>query len=395
VTDELDDLEAAMSLCRRRTAVAATAVLGAVVVALLAPGSSAGAASVAGATVAFDGAVGYGASATGGAGGTTYHVTNLNDSGSGSFRDAVRVSHRTVVFDVGGYITLSSAVSVASDITIEGDTAPGQGIGLRGREVSFSNSSNDIVRYARFREGTLDPASGKASVALAKASDMIFDHVSVEFAKWDDIDAVGATDITVQNSIVADPIGQRFAAHTEGGPFTWYHDVFANAHNRNPLAKADTQFVGNVVYDYQGGYTAGNSGGTFRHDVADNAFVAGPVTGRPSNAYYQMAHQSVWNSGNILDGDADGRLGDAALGVGGGAAGLASPWSSTTASLAAAAGSAQNSYAQDVAQAGDLPRDDVDSQVIGDVTSLGAGGHLWSSQTATGLDNDGYGTITG
>ncbi|WEO99684.1 hypothetical protein A6P39_039685 [Streptomyces sp. FXJ1.172] len=379
----------------RRTVVAAAAALGAAAVAVLAPGSWAGPARAARPAVAFDGAVGYGATATGGAGGNTYHVTNLNDSGSGSFRDAVSASHRIVVFDVGGYITLNSAVSVADDITIEGDTAPGQGIGLRGREVSFSNSSNDIVRYVRFREGTLDPANGKASLALARASDMIFDHVSVEFAKWDDIDAVGAKNITVQDSIIADPIGQRFAAHTEGGPFTWYHDVFADAHNRNPLAKADTQFVGNVVYDYQGGYTAGNSGGTFRHDVADNAFIAGPVTGTASNAYYQMAHQTVWNSGNILDGDKDGKLGGTALGVGAGATGLASPWSPTTASLAASAASARDAYAQAVAQAGDLPRDDVDSLVIADVTSLGTGGRLWSSQTQTGLGNDGYGTITG
>ncbi|WBO68658.1 hypothetical protein [Streptomyces camelliae] len=382
----------------RRTVIAAAAALGAAAVAVLAPGSwadPAGPAPAARAAVAFDGAVGYGASATGGAGGTTYHVTNLSDSGSGSFRDAVSAPHRTVVFDVGGYITLNSAVSVADDITIEGDTAPGQGIGLRGREVSFSNSSNDIVRYVRFREGTLDPANGKASVALADASEMIFDHVSVEFAKWDDIDAVGAKNITVQNSIIADPIGQRFAAHTEGGPFTWYHDVFANAHNRNPLAKADTQFIGNVVYDYQGGYTAGNSGGTFRHDVADNAFIAGPVTGTASNAYYQMAHQQVWNSGNVLDGDADGKLGGTALGVGAGATPLMSPWSSATAPLVAAAGTAQHAYAYDIAQAGDLPRDDVDSLVIADVTSLGTSGRLWSSQSQTGLDNGGYGTITG
>ncbi|MEU8972835.1 hypothetical protein AB0D11_26790 [Streptomyces monashensis] len=379
----------------RRTAVAAGTALGAAAVAVLAPGSWAGQTPAARAAVAFDGAVGYGASATGGAGGTTYHVTNLNDSGSGSFRDAVRAPHRIVVFDVGGYITLNSAVPVADDITVEGDTAPGQGIGLRGREVSFSNSSNDIVRYVRFREGTLDPANGKASLALARASDMIFDHVSVEFAKWDDIDAVGAKNITVQNSIVADPIGQRFAAHTEGGPFTWYHDVFADAHNRNPLAKGDTQFVGNVVYDYQGGYTAGNSGGTFRHDVADNAFVAGPVTGTPSNAYYQMAHQQVWNSGNILDRDADGRLGGTALGLGAGATARSAPWSPTSTSLAAAAGSARDAYAYDIAQAGDLPRDAVDSLVITDVTSLGTAGRLWSSQTQTGLDNDGYGTITG
>jgi hypothetical protein len=105
------------------------------------------------AAVAFPGAVGFGAGATGGAGGSTYHVTNLNDSGAGSFRDAVSSSGRIVVFDVGGYINLSSPVSVKSNITIEGNTAPGQGIGLMGREVSFANSSNDIVQYVRFRQG--------------------------------------------------------------------------------------------------------------------------------------------------------------------------------------------------------------------------------------------------
>src|SRR5689334_5144681 len=67
---------------------------------------------------AFPGAVGFGAVATGERGGTVYHVTNLNDSGTGSFRDAVSSSGRIVVFDVGGYVNLSSAVSVKSNITI-------------------------------------------------------------------------------------------------------------------------------------------------------------------------------------------------------------------------------------------------------------------------------------
>ncbi|OIK02153.1 hypothetical protein BIV23_25210 [Streptomyces monashensis] len=83
--------------------------------------------------------------------------------------------------------------------------------------------------------------------------------------------------------------------------------------------------MGNVVYDYQGGYTAGNSGGTFQRDVADNAFIAGPVTGAPSNAYDQMAHQQVWNSGNIRDRGADGRLGGTAPGVGAGATARSTP----------------------------------------------------------------------
>src|SRR5580765_8327634 len=69
-------------------------------------------------TSAFPGALGFGASATRGRGGSVYHVTNLNDSGAGSFRDAVSQPNRTVVFDVGGYVSLKSSVAVKSNITI-------------------------------------------------------------------------------------------------------------------------------------------------------------------------------------------------------------------------------------------------------------------------------------
>jgi hypothetical protein len=341
----------------------------------------------------FPGAVGFGAVATGGRGGTVYHVTNLNDSGTGSFRDAVSANNRIIVFDVGGYINLSTAVSAKSNLTIAGQTAPGGGIGIMGREVSFSGAANDIVRDVRFRQGDLDPSSTKSGINLLNTTNMIFDHVSIEFAQWNNIDSVGASHITVQYSIDADPIGQQFAAHTETGPYTWYNDLFANSHNRCPLAKANTQYINNVVYDYQAGYTAGNSSGHFTHDVVGNYFITGPRTTSAANAYYQMTNQSVWNSGNILDSNRDGALNGSALGVGAGATALGAPWSATTATIPTT--SAASAYANVVAHAGATPRDQVDTQVVGNVTSLGTVGDLWAHQTATGLGNDGYGTIGG
>src|SRR5436189_550411 len=100
---------------------------------------------------AFGDAEGYGAIASGGRGGTVYHVTNLNDSGAGSFRDAVSVSGRTIVFDVGGIIVASSPIVLKSNLTIAGQTAPGEGITIYGDRLGISGVTNLIMRYIRVR----------------------------------------------------------------------------------------------------------------------------------------------------------------------------------------------------------------------------------------------------
>ena len=340
---------------------------------------------------AFPGAVGFGAAATGGRGGSVYHVTNLNDSGAGSFRDAVSANNRIVVFDVGGYIRLTSTVLVKSNITIAGQTAPGGGTGVMGGEVSFNSATNVIVRNFRFRQGDLDTDRKNNGVNWLDASNLIFDHVSIEFGQWNNIGAVRASAITFQYSITANPIGQQFAAHTETGPYTWYRNLFANAHNRCPLAKANTQYINNVVYNYQAAYTAGNSSGHFLHDVIGNYFITGPRTTNSSNAYYQMGNQTVYNSGNVIDSNRDGVLNGGTLNVGAGGTAMSSPWSDTTADIPALGAAA--AYAEVVARAGAMPRDEVDTLVFTDVRSLGTAGDLWASQTATGLGNGGYGTI--
>ena len=117
------------------------------------PAAKAPTASAAGNLLAFPGAVGGGKYATGGRGGSVYHVTNLNDSGEGSFRDAVSKSGRIVVFDVGGTIELKSAVSSAGNITIAGQTAPGgAGITLKNYKMAFGGD-NIICRYLSSRPG--------------------------------------------------------------------------------------------------------------------------------------------------------------------------------------------------------------------------------------------------
>jgi hypothetical protein len=176
--------------------------------------------------LAFPGAVGFGAYATGGRGGTVYVVTNLNDSGPGSFRNAVSNSSSICVFAVGGNIMLQSRVTVASNVTIEGQTAPGQAICVQGQMVTFSG--NDITRCIRFRDGAADSDNSSSSVFLGSANNM-----------------------------------------------TWYQDLFANAINRSPRASANTQFINCVDYDYGIGFTTADTPGAV-DDVVNSNFIYGP-----------------------------------------------------------------------------------------------------------------------
>ncbi|KAK7943331.1 polysaccharide lyase family 1 protein [Apiospora aurea] len=335
---------------------------------------------------AFPGAVGFGAVATGGAGGETYTVTTLADSGAGSFRDAVSKPNRVINFSVGGYIELASAVSLSSGLTINGQTAPGGGIGVMGAEVSGSGRNNLIIRNLRMRQGLRDAGGKKKSaINLGKAKNVILDHCSLAYGQWNSIDAVKVANLTVSNSIIALPIGQQFGAHVEGGPTTFHQNLWVSAHNRQPLAKGDTQFVNNVVYDFQSAYTAGNSGGTFRHDILNNYFIAGPSSTDPrKGVFFQMNdNQAVFAAGNMLDADKDGRL----------RARSRTPSTRPARSKGLASMSAADAYAYVVANAGAMPRDELDAFVVDSVKSLGTRGKIIKDQAATGLSNGGYGTI--
>ena len=355
--------------------------------------------------------MGFGQYATGGRGGTVYHVTTLADSGTGSFRDAVSQGNRIIVFDVGGYINLQTAVTCSSGLTIAGQTAPGGGIGIMGAEVSFYDRNNIICRQVRFRQGDINNGSnpnnsGESAINLgadtstAPSTNMIFDHISVGFGSWDSVDAVNTTTFTVQNSIIADPINQQFGAHHEGSNASWIGNLWVNGHNRQPLAKANTIYINNVCYNFQAAYTTGDTGAAFNHDIINNYFISGPSTTSSGDDFYQIngTPQNLYFTGNLLDSSADGTLGGSTTGPSpdnNGRSGtiLTSPWSPVTATIPTY--STVAAYRIDVSLSGTFPHDQLDSLAVSQVTSLGTAGKIYGSASSTGLGNSGYGIING
>lgn len=374
-----------------------------------------GLASTSSALLAFPGAQGFGKNATGARSGSVYHVTNLNDTGTGSFRDAVSASNRFVVFDVGGYIQLDTAVLVKSNVTLAGQTAPGGGIGFRGGEISFANQSNIIMRYVRVRPGSETASNEDDALSLYRAKNAILDHCSFEFAPWNNIGGVSddwqtypVTNITFQDCIIADPTYQQFGAHCESvsSDWAWYRNIFANSHNRNPLAKTNTVFVNNLLYNYSAGYTTHTST-SFKHDIVNNYFVMGPASSGTDNTWFQVdKNQSIYYAGNLKDTNLNGALDGAATTpywYQGEGTILSSAWSPETKAQAPLEPASAARVA--MSMAGPLPRDPMDALIISQALTLGKGttgtgantagpaGSLYTSQTETGLSNNGYGSI--
>lgn len=235
--------------------------------------------------VAFPGAEGAGKYATGGRGGTVYHVTNLNDSGTGSFRDAVSASNRIVVFDVGGTIELQSDVVVKGNITIAGQTAPGGGgITLRGGKIGMGGD-NIIIRFVSSRPGENGDSECDAWGG-SKGSNSVIDHCSIGWAN-DEQFGLYSNNVnqTVQYSIIGP--SNCISYHAKGAHGfgimlgkannTWHHNMIAHNISRNYRGKSTgaIDYVNNVIYNwgYQTAY------GTFGQvNYVGNYFKAGLST---------------------------------------------------------------------------------------------------------------------
>jgi Pectate lyase len=264
---------------------------------------------------AFPGAEGFGKYTSGGRMGTVYHVTNLNDSGEGSFRDAVSKPRRIIIFDVGGVIKLETPLKFSENLTIAGQTAPGEGITVYGQSISFTNANNLICRYMRFRLGD-GGARGADAVTIGTGYNMIFDHVSVSWGKDENFSissmAVvgGPTSITLQNSI----IGQGLADHSMGGliqsdgGITLYRNLYIDNRSRNVKAKGVNQFVNNVVYNWAvGAYILGDSEFTSFCNITDNYFIKGGDS-RAKPFTRGNTNFSLYAAGNYYDDNLNGKL---------------------------------------------------------------------------------------
>ena len=255
------------------------------------------AAALRGATPAFPGAEGFGADTPGGRGGSGIAVTNLDDSGPGSFRAACEAEGpRIIVFRVGGLIDLKKNIVVRNpNITIAAQTAPGDGICLRDHQIVI-DTHDVILRYLRSRPGDISGNEVDAISVAGSSRKVIADHCS---ATWSVDEALspsgGISDVTVQWCLIAE--GLNNSVHKKGphgygslvraiGGLSLHHNLWAHNRGRNPRLGDNYgkppfpifDVRNNVIYDHGGPSVTGD---TFEANYIANYIKPGPATGRP------------------------------------------------------------------------------------------------------------------
>lgn len=349
--------------------------------------------------LSFPGAEGFGRYARGGRGGDVAHVTNLNDSGPGSLREAISQPNRTVVFEVSGVIRLESRLVFRENQTIAGQTAPGGGVIVYGDGTSFTNAHHAIVRYMRFRMGR-GGESGKDTVTIARGHDMIFDHCSLSWGRDGNFDlnqesGYELKNITLQDSIVA----QGLQTHSTGGLLnaqgvSVLRSLYIDNNSRNPKARMTTQWVNNVVYNWVvSGYILGDTQGRSDGYMVGTYFITGPETkggtlDSPTPSYH------IYARGNYYDDNKNGALDGRPLGQGdfGTATWKAVP---SVSFPEVREMSAEEAFEYVLAHAGaSLVRDAADEYVIDEVRSLGKKGATIANESELGLSG-GVGAVPG
>lgn len=288
--------------------------------------------------IAFPGAEGFGKYTTGGRGGKIYIVSNLNDKGSGSFREAAEAKgKRFIVFAVSGTIHLQTKLSIRGDVTIAGQTAPGDGICLADNAVSLGGD-NIIIRYLRIRMGDkyqkggmVDGNGGDDAFGGVRRKNIIIDHCSMSWST-DEVFSVYAGDsTTLQWNLISEPLNYSYHFETgdkdyehHGFGGIWgglhlsaHHNLFAHCLSRTPrfngIRHTPTElvdFANNVIYNWGHNNVYAGEGG--QYNIINNYYKYGPGTNK--NVRFRIANPGrnetigfgKWYvNGNFVDGSSD------------------------------------------------------------------------------------------
>jgi len=237
---------------------------------------------------AFPGAEGFGTETVGGRGGQVFEVTNLYDSGAGSLREAVETEGpRIVVFRVGGMIELQSPIIITHPyITIAGQTAPGDGITLKGYGENRIQATHDvIIRCLRFRG--VGRENQDCLNILHGSYNVVIDHCSFSWGTDEVISVITKShDVTIQWCIIAEgllPSSKGSLVSSGAYNISLHHNLYAHNSERNAKMKGDPDeleghpayfdFVNNVVYNWSG--YAHSVAGSGKGNVIGNCFKPG------------------------------------------------------------------------------------------------------------------------
>ncbi|MCR2805599.1 FIMAH domain-containing protein [Paenibacillus soyae] len=278
---------------------------------------------------AFPGAEGFGYATAGGRGGEVYHVTSYELTGPGTFHDAIMTAGdtpRTIVFDISGDITIPQIVARnKSHITIAGQTAPGEGVTIRGNNIRFIESSDIVIRYLRFRIGR--QTFNDDTMYFENCQNIIIDHSTFSWGtdevlsiKSKDYDNPTSKNITVQWSVISEGL----LTHSMGGliemnTISMHHNLYAHNNDRNPKTKGQIDFVNNIVYNWGDfPYVAGGESGTKGYgNVVGNYFIAGRNSADPQYAVVRgNENYQVYLENNRIDSNKNGELDGVDAGTG-------------------------------------------------------------------------------